>query len=204
MPQKLGASDPERFWGDIGRRIDWIKNFTHVNIIAGPLFRAVLPSGAIPTTPLTDHEVARIFKRLATRIGAGGLQRHAVFVTAVSGALYKLDVSSKRLSSDSQAVRNLIVAIRQGWAAMDRRRIAPAPVTLRAIFEWVPMPFAVLYWRRLFGSTRGEYYFKRHARHAVKEMAALAGDVRTLLSNEPIPQLQELFAAIDRAVATTP
>ena len=22
--------DPERFWGDIGRRIDWIKNFTHV------------------------------------------------------------------------------------------------------------------------------------------------------------------------------
>jgi hypothetical protein len=78
------------------------------------------------------------------------LQRHAVFVTAVSGALYKLDVSSKRLSSDSQAVRNLIVAIRQGWAAMDRRRIAPAPVTLRAIFEWVPMPFAVLYWRRLF------------------------------------------------------
>jgi hypothetical protein len=132
------------------------------------------------------------------------LQRHAVFVTAVSGALYKLDVSSKRLSSDSQAVRNLIVAIRQGWAAMDRRRIAPAPVTLRAIFEWVPMPFAVLYWRRLFGSTRGEYYFERHARHAVKEMAALAGDVRTLLSNEPIPQLQELFAAIDRAVATTP
>jgi acetyl-CoA synthetase len=24
------VEDPERFWGDIGRRIDWIKNFTHV------------------------------------------------------------------------------------------------------------------------------------------------------------------------------
>src|SRR5579863_5818440 len=24
------VEDPERFWGDIGCRIDWIKNFTHV------------------------------------------------------------------------------------------------------------------------------------------------------------------------------
>ena len=41
-------------------------------VTEGFLFRAVLPSGAIASTPLTDHEVARIFKRLAGRVGAAG------------------------------------------------------------------------------------------------------------------------------------
>lgn len=41
-------------------------------IIEGALFRAVLPSGAIAPNPLTDHEVARIFKRLASRVDADG------------------------------------------------------------------------------------------------------------------------------------
>jgi 2-dehydropantoate 2-reductase len=131
------------------------------------------------------------------------LRRHAVFVTAVSGALYAVGGDARRLSSDSREVRNLIIAIRQGWAAMDRHGIAPAPMALRVIFGWVPMPFAVLYWRRLIGSQRGEHYFARHTRHAAREMAALASDVRTLLADEAMPQLQQLYAAIDAAAVPT-
>lgn len=56
---------------------DWLDE---AHIVDGSLFRAVLPSGAVAATSLTDHEVARIFKRLAGRVGAGG-----VGVTGIAG-----------------------------------------------------------------------------------------------------------------------
>jgi site-specific recombinase XerD len=40
------------------------------HIIDGCLFRRVLSTGAVGESALTDHEVARIFKRLAGRVGA--------------------------------------------------------------------------------------------------------------------------------------
>jgi site-specific recombinase XerD len=40
------------------------------HITEGCLFRRVLSTGAVGESPLTDHEVARIFKRLAGRVGA--------------------------------------------------------------------------------------------------------------------------------------
>lgn len=56
---------------------DWLDE---AKIDEGHLFRAVLPSGTIAASPLTDHEVARIFKRLAGRVDAGGLG-----VTGIAG-----------------------------------------------------------------------------------------------------------------------
>jgi hypothetical protein len=132
------------------------------------------------------------------------LRRHAVFVTAVSGALHEIGSDAHRLASDSARIRAFIVAIREGWAAMDRRAIAPAPLGLRAIFQWFPLPFAVLYWKRLLASPRGQYYFARHTRHAAKEMVALAAEGRGLVPNEETSQLQRLYAAIDKAGATIP
>jgi 2-dehydropantoate 2-reductase len=125
------------------------------------------------------------------------LRRHAVFVTAVSGALYEVGVDARRLAADSTRIRRMITAIREAWSAMDRLGVAQAPLALRAIFQWVPLPFAVIYWRRLLASPRGEYYFASHARRASTEMAALAADVRALLNHEPIPELSQLFAVID-------
>ena len=123
-------------------------------------------------------------------------------MTAVSGALYGVGGDAQRLSSDRARIRAFIVAIRDGWAAMDRRGVASAPLALRAIFQWVPLPFAVLYWKRLLASPRGEYYFARHTRHAPKEMAALAADIRELVPIDSSPQLQRLYAAIDRAATS--
>ena len=56
---------------------DWLNE---APITEGHLFRRVLPSGAVGDKPLTDHEVARIFKRLAQRVDAGGLG-----VTGIAG-----------------------------------------------------------------------------------------------------------------------
>jgi 2-dehydropantoate 2-reductase len=132
------------------------------------------------------------------------LRRHAVFITAIGGALYESGVDARRLSRDSQRVHTLVLAVREGWAAiMDRRGIARPPTALRAIFQWVPLAISVRYWQRLIGSWQGEYYFARHTRHAAMEMAALAADVRALLSRETMPHLERLYSAIDTAVQVT-
>jgi len=127
------------------------------------------------------------------------LKRHAVFVTAICGGIYKAGNDAKRLSIDPALVREIILGIRDGWAALDAVGVAAAPLPLRVIFCWMPLPFSVKYWQRLFGSVRGEHYFARHARHAAKEMAALAADVRALAGNSAMPHLTALYAAIDSA-----
>jgi 2-dehydropantoate 2-reductase len=129
------------------------------------------------------------------------LRRHAVFVTAVSGALYEAGGDAGRLAASVEGVGTFISAIREGWAALDRRGVHPAPFALRVIFCRVPKRFAIAYWQRLLGSVRGELYFARHARHAPAEMAALAADVRELLDDAPTPCLDRLYAAINRAAA---
>ena len=62
---------------------DWLEN---VHIVEGALFRAVLPSGAVAATSLTDHEVARIFKRLASRAGGTELAGIAGHSTRIGAA----------------------------------------------------------------------------------------------------------------------
>jgi ketopantoate reductase len=127
------------------------------------------------------------------------LRRHAVFVTAAAGALYKIGGDSQRLGSDREGVRTFILGVREGWSALDRAGVAPAPLALRAIFCWVPLWYSISYWGRLFGSPRGEVYFAHHARNAPAEMAALAADVRQFLDYMPTPCLDRLYAAIGQA-----
>ena len=52
------------------------------------------------------------------------LQRHAVFITAIAGALYESDCDARLLAHSAEAVCRLIVAVREGWAGA-------APLALR-------------------------------------------------------------------------
>jgi 2-dehydropantoate 2-reductase len=152
------------------------------------------------------RDIAALFQKAGFRVAAiadmdAWLRRHAVFVTAVAGALYEAGGDAGRLATTGEGVRTLILAVREGWSALDRRGVKPAPLALHAIFCWVPLPYAIGYWRRLLGSARGEFYFARHARHAPAEMAALAGDIRKLLDDVPTPCLDRLYTAINQASA---
>jgi 2-dehydropantoate 2-reductase len=125
------------------------------------------------------------------------LYRHAVLVTAIGGALCESGIDAARLGGDLERVRTFVQAVREGWAAMDKCSVGRPPLALRAIFQWVPLPLSVTYWSRLLRSPRGEYYFARHTRHAVSELAMLAADVRKLLPMAGLPALSRLYAAID-------
>lgn len=146
-------------------------------------------------------EVVALFERAGFRVKAvadmdSWLRRHAVFVTAACGALYEALGDAHRLASDRALIGVFVRAVREGWTALDRIGVKPPPMGLRAIFSWVPLPLAVRYWAQLFASPKGEYYFARHARQAVEEMAALATDVLAAVPSAPMPHWQHLNAAI--------
>ena len=157
----------------------------------------------------TAPDVAHALRRAGFRVDLvndmdAWLKRHAVFVTALCGALYEARGDARRLAQEPELVRSFVLAVREGWGALDGIGVAPASLGLRTILCLVPMPFAVAYWRRLLRSPRGDLYFGRHARHAPREMAALAEDVQLLVGDAPLPHLRALFDAVDGAARDGP
>jgi hypothetical protein len=147
------------------------------------------------------QDVASIFRRAGFRVDRvrdmdAWLKRHAVFITAVAGALYESDCDARLLAQDVEAVRRLIVGVREGWDAQDREGMAFAPLALRRMMCWVPLRLSAIYWSRLLASPRGDLYFARHVRHAPAEMASLADDVRSSLPENKAPELRRLLASI--------
>jgi 2-dehydropantoate 2-reductase len=177
FPGIAGASE-----GGVIQYVDIPQQRTVVERNAPDIF-ALFREAGLPIQPVRDMDA--------------WLQRHAVFITAIAGALYENGCDALRLGQNPGAVRCFILSVREGWAALDRRNVAPAPLALRIILSRVPLRFSIGYWRRLFSSPRGDLYFARHTRHAPAEMAALAADVRTFLRPNQAPQLVRQLASID-------
>ena len=105
------------------------------------------------------------------------------------------DCDAGKLAHDRDAVKAFILAVREGWRELDRKQIRPAPIPLRAIFEWSPLFIATAYWSRLL-APRGDDYFARHVRRAAPEMQALGAEVLSLMGQAPIPNLRYLYKAV--------
>lgn len=127
------------------------------------------------------------------------LSRHAVFILAISGAYLKAGASAASLARRRDLIAAMIAAVREGWQALDRRGVAPAPVALRAIFTWVPKPFAIAYWRNLIAQ-HGEDYFGQYIRAAPEEFRFLAGQLRSIIADQPATNLRALLSVIDADV----
>jgi 2-dehydropantoate 2-reductase len=125
------------------------------------------------------------------------LQRHAVMITAICCAILTEGGSARRVAENKTLMRQLVLAIREGWQALDRAGVAPAPLPLRAIFQWVPLPVATHYWSRLLISDRGELYFAQHARRSVDEARTLIDDIEQLIPDlGQIPRLRGLYSVL--------
>jgi 2-dehydropantoate 2-reductase len=148
------------------------------------------------------QDVTSLFRGVGFRVDRvrdmeAWLKRHAVFITAIAGAIYESDCDARLLALNAQAVGRFIVGVREGWAAQDRKGVGPAPLGLRTIMCWVPLRLSAIYWSRLLASPRGDLYFARHVRHAPAEMASLAEDVRNSLRENTAPELRRLLASIE-------
>jgi 2-dehydropantoate 2-reductase len=148
------------------------------------------------------QDVASLFRGAGFRVDRvrdmeAWFQRHAVFITAMAGALYENDCDARLLAQNAEAVCRLIVGVREGWAIQDRQGVGAAPLALRTILCRVPLRLSAIYWSRLLASPRGDLYFARHTRHAPAEMASLADSVRNSFGENEAPELKRLLASID-------
>jgi 2-dehydropantoate 2-reductase len=126
------------------------------------------------------------------------LIRHAVMITAIACAIIAKDGSAAEVGCDGVLVSDVILAVRDGWDVLDRLHVSAAPLALRSIFCWVPLPFATRYWSRVLRSNRGEIYFAQHTRRSVGEIRALVADL-TLLIPDPThaPHLHKLYSVLN-------
>jgi 2-dehydropantoate 2-reductase len=127
------------------------------------------------------------------------LKTHAVFVTALCGALYWAGADNYELARSSEIMVLFIKGVREGLRSLRALGLPPAPLNLRAIFDWMPRCIAIGYWRRLFDSERGKYYFAERARVAWAEMKMLSDEVRVLpgMGASLAPSFDLLCGAID-------
>lgn len=107
----------------------------------------------------------------------GWLRYHAVFVAAISAALYRCATDPQRLARDPQTLKLMCRAITQGFRDLHGAGIKGCPRNLALLHTRGLGPVAVGYWGRAMSSPMGELAFAAHARHAQPEMRRLADDV---------------------------
>ena len=156
-----------------------------------------------PRLELLEHALRGAgFRTALSRHMEAWLTAHAVFVTALSGALYRRGGDPAKVAAARDDVALFVRAVREGFGALGPSGLANPPTNLRAIFEWLPMWIGVAYWRRYLAAPAADHFFGHHARAATGEMRALVDDLRALLpAPASVPSLRTLWAAVDAYAA---
>jgi 2-dehydropantoate 2-reductase len=125
----------------------------------------------------------------------GWLKTHAVFVTAMSAALYLAQGDPRRLTLMTDTLDLMVRATKEGYRSLSALGSFDAPRNLRVLYGWMPTWFAVRYWRRSLPTEVGELGFAAHANAAREEMTLLAEEVRRLVRTSAVParSLEELY-----------
>lgn len=124
------------------------------------------------------------------------LRTHAVFIAAFESALAARDGDAQPLASDRRAVRELVLAVREAFAALASRGTTVTPAALRIIFQRMPLWFATGYWRRQLGGDLGMLGLAPHAISSRNsELPVLQQDVRDILGPSAVPRLEAIFAS---------
>ncbi len=140
------------------------------------------------------------FKVAFSRHMADWLKTHALFVTAMAGAIYRAEGSATSLSKRRADVRTLVHGVRQGFRAMSAAGVVIEPGKLALLFA-LPAVIPELYWRRYLARPAAEVIFARHARAAPGEMWALVNELREILppKRSRCADLETLWAAVATA-----
>jgi hypothetical protein len=127
---------------------------------------------------------------------------HAVFVTAIAGAIYRADGSAAALAERREDGRTLVRGVRQGFNALSEAGVVIEPRKLASLFA-LPAIIPESYRRRYLARPAAELIFAEHARAAPDEMSALVGQLREIVATEPSShtELEALWAAVGTAAS---
>lgn len=151
------------------------------------------------------RQVARIFEEAGFKVALNRrmddwLKTHAVFVTAIAGAIYLADGSATVLAASREGVGTLVRGIRQGFHALSEAGVTIEPKKLAWLFA-LPSIVPQFYWRRYLARPAADLIFARHARSAPGEMLKLVEELHEIAQFEPrrAPDLEVLWAAVATA-----
>jgi 2-dehydropantoate 2-reductase len=158
---------------------------------------------ATPSQPLRDCAAAfeqAGFKITFSHRMEDWLKTHAIFVTAIAGAIYQADGIALRLSKRPDVLRLMVQGIKEGFRGLTAQTIAIEPRKLAVLFAF-PSVIPQLYWRRYLARPAAELFFAEHARAAPGEMLALIEELRAVLPPNPTerPNLEILWGAVASA-----
>lgn len=122
------------------------------------------------------------------------LAAHAIFIAAFESALAAVRGDVEEFAARSRAVRELVLAVRQGYHALQALGRPVVPPAMKTIFCRVPLGIATRYWRRQLTSDLGRLALAPHAvaaRHT--ELPAMQRDVQTLLGGVLPVELERVF-----------
>jgi 2-dehydropantoate 2-reductase len=133
----------------------------------------------------------------------GWLLAHAAFVVPIAFALYRDGTNAARLARDRDTLRLMVRATRQAFEALRTAGKSEIPANLNVLYLRMPEAFAVLYWRRVLTSPRGELWFAAHSRAAPEEMASLGEELQAAVdrAGRPAPALDALLAPLAKGRA---
>jgi 2-dehydropantoate 2-reductase len=160
------------------------------------------PDGAISERM---EAVARLFAEagftvILSRHMEDWLKTHALFVTAVAGAIYRANGSAAALASCSDDVRVMVHGIRQGFEALSVAGVMIEPRKLAWLFA-LPAVIPEFYWRRFLARPAAELIFAGHSRAAPGEMWTLVKELREIIPPDAStrPELEMLWTAVAAA-----
>jgi 2-dehydropantoate 2-reductase len=169
----------------------------------------------IPEQPTTlgepDGSLSQRLRSVAKLFAEGGfkvalsrrmddwLKTHAVFITAIAGAIYRAEGSATVLARRRECIRALVRGIRQGFSALSAAGVVIEPRKLALLFA-LPAVIPEFYWRRYLAHPAAELIFAAHARAARDEMRALVEELRETVTLGPRTHAE--LAALWAAVAT--
>ena len=110
----------------------------------------------------------------------GWLKYHVALVSPFVGALYKHDCDNYAAAKDSETIRSLVLAAREGAAVLKALGYRQLPVEFKLI-SWLPLFMNTLALKGMMGSRFAEIAFAIHARAALDEMLELAQDFKALV-----------------------
>jgi 2-dehydropantoate 2-reductase len=148
--------------------------------------------------------VAKLFREAGFEVALSRrmddwLTTHAVFVTAIAGAIYLAGGSAAELARQRDGVRALVRGVRQGFSALSAASVVIEPRKLALLFA-LPAVIPESYWRRYLAHPAAELIFAEHARAAPDEMWALVKELRGIVA--PAPRLHTELEALWASVAT--
>lgn len=136
------------------------------------------------------------FKTAICRNMQAWLKTHAVFISCISAAIIKEDGRSVQLAKNKSGVREMVIAVREGFNALKSLGIPVIPVNIKTIFLVMPLWFSVRYWQKSLQGETGTLAIAPHVNAAKEEMQLVAEKVLQIMHSSPgkTPTLEKLLS----------